>query len=249
MTLSATATSTTSGTPTGSATFYDSGTALGTVALTNGTASYGTTLSQGATHTITASYSGDTNFVPASPMADGNTIVGVAALDFIFSNSGPATLTVVPGQAATYTFQEAPMYGSFPGAVTFLVTGLPTGVTATFTPDGLLQNGGPTQVQMVVQTVGSASSHTPGPLSRRTVPVVVAGLLLPLLGLRRKLGNTIGSRLMLLLLLIGGALGGVAMTGCGSGVTLINRAQDYTLVITTTSSTVQHSQTVTLKVK
>jgi hypothetical protein len=48
VTLTATVTSTTSGTPTGSATFYDNGTALGTVALTNGTASYGTTLSQDA---------------------------------------------------------------------------------------------------------------------------------------------------------------------------------------------------------
>lgn len=54
---------------------------------------------------------------------------------------------------------------------------------------------------------------------------------------------------MLLPLLIGGALGGVAMTGCGSGVVSIDSAQSYTLVVTTTSSTVQHNQTVTLNVK
>jgi len=79
--------------------------------------------------------------------------------------------------------------------------------------------------------------------------VTIAGLLLPLLGLRRRTRNRIELRLMLLPLLIGGALGGVAMTGCGSGVVSIDSAQSYTLVVTTTSSTVQHNQTVTLNVK
>jgi len=249
VTLTTIVTSTTSGTPAGSATFYDNGTALGAVALTNGIASYGTTLSPGATHTIAASYSGDTNFVSAPSTADGSTTVRVAALDFSFSNSGPATLTVVQGQAATYTFQVAPTYGLFPSTVIFSVTGLPVGATAMFTPGGLLQNGGAAQVQMTVQTVGAASSNTPGPLGQGRVPVVMAGLLLPLLGLQRKMRTTVGSRLILLVLLIGGALGGVAMTGCGSGVVSTASAQNYKLVVTTTSTTVQHIQTVTLNVR
>ncbi len=248
-TLTASVASTTSGTPTGSMTFFDNGTALQTVALTNGTASYGATLSQGTTHTITGSYSGDSNFVATSATANGSTTVGVAALDFSFSGSGPATLTVVPGQVVTYTFQVAPTYGAYPGSVTFSVVGLPAGAAATFTPSGLPQNGGTTQVQMTVQLVETMSSNTRGPLGRGTAPVTIAGLLLPLLGLRRRTRNRIELRLMLLPLLIGGALGGVAMTGCGSGVVSIDSAQSYTLVVTTTSSTVQHNQTVTLNVK
>lgn len=248
-TLTASVASTTSGTPTGSMTFFDNGTALQTVALTNGTASYGATLSQGTTHTITGSYSGDSNFVATSATANGSTTVGVAALDFSFSGSGPATLTVVPGQVVTYTFQVAPTYGAYPGSVTFSVVGLPAGAAATFTPSGLPQNGGTTQVQMTVQLVKTMSSNTRGPLGRGTAPVTIAGLLLPLLGLRRRTRNRIELRLMLLPLLIGGALGGVAMTGCGSGVVSTDSAQSYTLVVTTTSSTVQHNQTVTLNVK
>jgi hypothetical protein len=106
-------------------------------------------------------------------------------------------------------------------------------------------------VQMTVQTVKATASNAPGPLARGRVPVVMAGLLLPLLGLRRKLRNTVESRLMLLVLLIGGALGANAITGCGFSRNLqpMNSMQSYTLIVTSTSSTVQHSQSTTLNMQ
>jgi fibronectin-binding autotransporter adhesin len=51
-----------SGTPTGSVTFDDGSTVLGTVALNNGTASFTTSSLAVATHSIKAVYAGDTNF-------------------------------------------------------------------------------------------------------------------------------------------------------------------------------------------
>ena len=51
------------GTPTGTVSFYDGTTLLGASTLTNSTASYTTaTLAPGATHALSATYSGDANF-------------------------------------------------------------------------------------------------------------------------------------------------------------------------------------------
>ena len=60
VTFTATVTSA-SGTPTGSVSFFDGTTLLGTVALSNGVASYTTSSLAAATHSITAVYSGSTN--------------------------------------------------------------------------------------------------------------------------------------------------------------------------------------------
>jgi subtilisin family serine protease len=56
-----------------------------------------------------------------------------ATPDFTLSSS-PTSQTVVPGQTTSYTVTIAPT-GGFTGAVTFSVTGLPTGATASFSPN------------------------------------------------------------------------------------------------------------------
>jgi hypothetical protein len=259
VTLTAAVASTTSGTPTGTVVFYDNGTALQTVTLASGSASYAATLSPGATHVITASYSGDADFTATLAAASASTTVVVGALDFVFPTPTVPIQSVVPGQAATFAFQVAPPAGGpFPGVVTFSVTGLPPGATATFTPSTLPASSGATQVQMTVQTANTSSSNTRGPLGRATLPMAFAGLLLPLLGLRRRLSkmrSMIGpawSQLPLLLLLAGGLLGAgamTAMTGCGTASLTNNTAHSYTLIVTSTSGTLQHSQTVTLYVQ
>ena len=55
-----------SGTPTGSVTFMDGSTSLGTITLSSGVATFSTTSLGVATHSITAVYSGDSNFVTSS---------------------------------------------------------------------------------------------------------------------------------------------------------------------------------------
>lgn len=67
VTLSATVTSTTSGTPTGTITFLDGTTTLGTATLSNGVATFTiSTLAAGTTQSITANYSGDTTFASST---------------------------------------------------------------------------------------------------------------------------------------------------------------------------------------
>jgi hypothetical protein len=54
------------GTPTGTVTFFDNGTAIGTATLNNGTASFSTSSLARGNHSITASYSGDPNFLAST---------------------------------------------------------------------------------------------------------------------------------------------------------------------------------------
>ena len=72
------------GTPSGSVTFYDGSTALSTVTLSGGAASMVTTTLSIGTHTLTISYTGDTNFAPIAQNVVVTTIT-------ITNPGGPAT--------------------------------------------------------------------------------------------------------------------------------------------------------------
>jgi arabinogalactan endo-1,4-beta-galactosidase len=66
LTLSALVASTTSGTPTGSVAFTSGTTSLGTAPLVNGTATLAVTGTTAGSQSVTAQYSGDTNFLPSA---------------------------------------------------------------------------------------------------------------------------------------------------------------------------------------
>ena len=244
VTLTAIVASTTTGTPTGSVTFYDNGTSLQQVSLNNGSASLTTLLSAGSTHTITVTYSGDTDFLGGSASATGT--VSVTALDFTFSAT-PATSseTVVPGGAATYTFTIAPPYGSYGGPVTFTITGLPAGATASFSPAVIAANAGPQSITLAVQTAQPLARNDRQSPFRKELPLT-ALLLLPLMS-SCKLRRRWNSRLLMLALLVAGLGGSTLLSGCGAEQS--GQPASYTLTVTATSGQEQHSQTVTLIVQ
>ena len=101
--LTATVSSSTSGTPTGTVTFSDGGTSIGTAALSTGVAILAKSFGSVATHTITATYAGDTNF-NASPVsgnfsqtvnqANSTTTVTDTATSMVFGQSVTLTATV-----------------------------------------------------------------------------------------------------------------------------------------------------------
>ncbi len=131
LTLTATVASTTTGTPTGSVTFYDNTIPLGTVTLNAGVASYTTSaLAPGIAHKISATYSGDMNFTASSTTA--SLTITVAPLEFTLTVNGADFKSVFPGSTTTYTLAVAPLYGSYAGTVNFAISGLPSGVTAAF---------------------------------------------------------------------------------------------------------------------
>jgi hypothetical protein len=244
VTLTATVASTTTGTPTGSVTFYDNGASLQQVSLSNGSASLTTLLSAGSTHTITVTYSGDSNFLGGSASATGT--VSVTALDFTFSaQSVTSSETVVPGGAASYTFNIAPLYGSYGGPVTFTITGVPAGATASFSPAGIAANAGPQSTTLTVQTAQPLARNERESPFRKDLPLM-ALLLLPLMSIRN-LRRRWNSRLLMLALLVAGLGGSTLLSGCAAKQS--EQPASYTLAVTATSGQEQHSQTVTLIVQ
>ena len=244
VTLTAKVVSATTGPPTGSVSFYEGTSLLGTGTLASGTATFSTSsLTAGTTNTIEAVYGGDDNFITSF----GSTSVSEASLDFTLAISGAASVNVNQGSAATYQIAVKPLYGSYPGPVTFTSVGAPSTSTVTFSPATVAANGGSTTVTLTIKTNASANL-APGDTGSKRSPLAWALLLIPLLGLSRlrRQGRRL-SRLATLLLLLGCTLVGAMVTGCGGSVNLIEH--DYSIVVTATSGNVIHNVPVTLDVK
>jgi len=120
--MSATVASPTLGTPTGTVTFLDGSAPLagGTVSLAAGAAAFNTTALATGFHSIQFSYSGDTNFLPATSTAQGLT-VSPAALAI--------TTSFLPGGTVFQTYSAAiTAAGGYP-PYTYSATGLPPGLS------------------------------------------------------------------------------------------------------------------------
>ena len=238
------------GTPTGTVTFYNGSTMLGTGTLAAGVATYSTTtLSAGSTDTLTAVYSGDTNFSTSSTTQ--SITITVAPLGFTLSAT-PSTQTGNPGTTFTYQLAIAPTFVVYPGTVSFAASGGPTGAVITFSPSTVAAGAGAQTVSMSVATSATSSAaQPPASAGRRLVPVAFALLLLPLAGTRRmrRSGKWLGRFVCLFLLALGGIAATTALTGCGTsagGSSKVTQGTMYTINVTATSGTVTQTTTVTL---
>jgi large repetitive protein len=241
VTLTAQVTPAVLGSPTGAVTFFDNGTALMSEPVMAGVAQLTTLLPPGATDAITATYSGDGNFLGSA--SSNSAGVAVAPLDFTFTTTGTSAFTAAPGAVATYSFGVSPLYGTYAGPVSFAVTGLPAGAMASFTPSSVAAGGGAQTVTMSVQTA-AAVAHNRSPFGRG---IVLALLLLPFVS-KRSVREKLKGRLLLMVLLMAGMT--AAMSGCGSsGGFTLQSPQTYTLTVTATGGSVQHSLTTTLIVQ
>ena len=145
VTLTAKVVSATTGTPTGSVSFYEGTTLLGTGTLASGTAEISTTsLTAGSANSIEAVYSGDDNFITSVS----STTVVEGALDFSLAISGAASANVNQGSAATYQIAVNPLYGSYPASVSFAAVGAPSSATVAFSPATIPASGGNTTVTL-----------------------------------------------------------------------------------------------------
>jgi hypothetical protein len=237
------------GTPTGSVSFYDSTTLLGTAILSNGTASYTvSSLTPGATHTLSASYAGDTNFT-GSNVSSPLTIVGV--LDFSFTPPANLNLTGVPSGTVTTSFGITPMYGSYAGQVNFSISGLPTGAIATFSPSSLAASTStPQAITLTIQLPQpTAQKQDHGPW-RPAAPLALGLLLAPFAAIRRLRKSLPGRAAMLVLLLAASLAGAATLTGCGSGQGFdATPSQNYTVTVAAQAGPVTHSFQINLNVQ
>jgi hypothetical protein len=263
--------SSTAGKPTGTVTFDDGGVAISTctgVAVTTATglANCAVTYTTTGSHSITVLYNGDTNFLSAGP----SNTVSEAAIDINLGTLGTASSeTILPGGTAAYSFPIAPSSGTtFPSPVTFTVTGLPTGATATLAPSAwALTSSNPwtwtlpantaltgntvlsiqvPQTIAALQPVGGAG----GNLATRLAPFSLALILLPFAGRLRRTGKRLGRLLMVLLLLGGGMAAMTGLSGCGSNTGFFAQAQrSYPMTVTVASGSLSHTSTITLTVE
>lgn len=245
VTFTSTLTST-SGTPTGSVTFLDGTTTLGTGALNaGGVATFTTSALAVGTHSITTAYAASGNFAPSTSAAV--QIVVTGAPDFSVTAS-PASLSMVSGTSATAVFTVTPVNG-YGGTLTFSCGTLPAHASCTFAPGTLTFTAtaqSPQSSTMTFTTRQMTASLQPGPThSHGLSPIAFAtslpfGILALALGYRgRKARNLPRLCSALAFAVLAGILG---IAGCGSqSATPATAAGTYTVPVTVTDGTTSHS--------
>jgi sugar lactone lactonase YvrE len=238
-----------SGTPTEIVTILDNGSPLTTLTLNGGSATYVTTaLSPGIAHALTAAYGGDGNFLgtKASGTPAGTVTVAVSGTDTALTPTSGTSFTVIPGGALSFDLLLTPQPGAYPGPVTFSISGLPPGATATFNPRSLSAVTSPTTVHVTIQTADSTAKLI---RMHGDMGAIALGLLLIPIGCSRRTRKRLGN-LSFFAILLGGVLSSMVITGCGSNNGFFRQApKDYTLTITATSGSVQHVATITLNIQ
>jgi hypothetical protein len=251
VTFTATVASNASGASTGSVQFLNGTTAVGTVQLSGGTAAYTTNGLGIGSNSITAVYSGDSNFVGSSSAA----LIQIVTAPPDFSvSSNASTLTIKQGQSGTATLTISPING-FSAVVSFACSGLPSGASCSFSPTNVTPSGGPVTSQVTIATQAStvAMSHGNEKGSTFLKEVSVAlGVLVWLIPVRRRRP---GCKTPFVL----GVLTGILLfssAGCGGNPTPTTNpgtpVGSSQVRITTTSGTgsgaAQHSITFTITV-
>jgi Bacterial Ig-like domain (group 3) len=196
---------------------------LGSGALSaSGAASFGTTLAAG-THSITAQYSGDGNFV-VNTSAALSQVVSAAPSYTLAAN--PTTQTVSPGSPGTYVITMTPT-GGYDGTVTFTCPApMPAGITCSFNPTSL--SGSTLKTTLTLGTVGPTGAliAPTGMSSTNGTANLLASLSgVGLLGLvlagdwkkRKGSGKIIILGLLLLAMILGLGCGGGSGSSLGGG--------------------------------
>ena len=221
VTFTATVTSP-AGIPTGTVTFSEGTTALGTGTVNaTGVATFSTSTLTSGSHTITATYGGATNFGTSSGTV--NQAVGVTK--GVFTIAATPSTQFVRGAATTYYNVTVTSVNGFTGPVALTCNGLPVDATCSFEAQVVtLTAGGTATTRMIVtNTAADAMLIFPAsPFSQVELgPIVAAamfpfelggmGMLLAGFGRRRKTRSQ-QKRLLLMLFCTLGILG---LAGCG----------------------------------
>jgi subtilase family serine protease len=240
--------------PTGTVTFSNGPTVLGSGPLaSSGQASFATSALVGGTYSVTAAYSGDTNYAGSISTAS---VLNVE--DFETPTANPTTVNVsAPGQSGTTAITITPING-FNQAVSFSCIGLPSEATCTFNPSTVTPNNGTAAKTTLTISTTADSAGLQKRRTRQTAVPIYAFFLPGVLGLvfvGRDWGKRPQSRRLLLALAFlltltaylpacGGGGSGNSNTGTPTGSSTITIA-----ATATTNTSLSHSTFITLNVQ
>jgi hypothetical protein len=227
------------GQPSGTVTYYDGSTALGTTTATNGAASFSMASLPVGAHTITAVYAENDPYLASISNAQSITILSTFALSIL-----PTARSIYTGEAASYTVTVTPGT-DFTLDVALTCSGQPSNSTCTLSPTAV--TGGTGTSKLTIQSTAPQQSSSTAKLERGG-GALLAGLLV--FCLPRRWRRRSGWMAQLLIGLVMSTL-----SGCGGSGTLTGGtpAGSYTVTVTGTSSvaavTITESATTTLTVK
>jgi len=233
--LTATVTSQTAQHPTGSVTFFNGATPLGSSPLSSaGTTTLTPTFPTATTFNLTAVYHGDANFSPSTSPVFLETIV-----------AGDFSIQLSPGNASLYTglATQAQLTVSslrgFSQPLALACTGLPAYATCTFSPTSLPNGQGSATV--ILQTAAPHKTSA-GPSTLAATLAALSFFLLP--GFRRRRRFLSGLAVLLLAVAIG-----ISACGSPSPISAGTPPGTYHVAITAKASEISHSAPFTLTVK
>lgn len=245
-----------SGTPTGTVTFLDGNTAIGSAPLNAGQATISVSTLAKGTHSISAVYGGSAGFTSVtSPPA----MLQVEDFSLNLASGSVTSVSVAPGGTATYKLVFAPVgTKTFPQAIQLSATGLPSGAMATFSPATIASGAGSTTVTLSIQIPNTTAALQAPTLRHNRAPLYLGLILLPFADIKRGRRSDEESapcnrprRWRMLFLMMACALVAFAgITGCGSNSGFFaHQSQNYTITVTGTAGALSHSTTVQLNVK
>ena len=244
VTFTATVSPVPTGMPTGTVTFYNSTTLLGTATVnSSGVATYATSSLIPGSYSMTAAYSGNVGFVASTSTVLGFTV----RIAPTYSVTAPNTpFTVTRGGSVNINVFLLPDGGAYNSLVTMSASGLPANTTATFDPPTVTPGGvGATTVMTIHTSVQTASVPRKSNQQFPFAPVSLAAGTCLFASKRKRLAKSL-SILLAFATLAGGTL---MLTGCSGIAGKRAQSQNQVVTVTGTSGVLHASTTVTLIVQ